>query len=328
MVFGRFRRSPVVGRLSCYGKLPLDREFLRFHLDSDEGRWLVPWIDGAHHVMAASEASDRADREVHLRVVLSRAGGRTAVAALIRPSTDGGGRSYPICVFATQDARDLRDCWYLAPVWASPLWEVIEERILDHTLADRDALAAALDSAPCPFEAIDAAAQRFDAAARASVTDPWRALTGVSEARGRELAAALVQLGKVQRTARTREDGVAVSVPLATAEALGSALDGTMQVAAWVRLLSIVANVRSPWPAIIEVWRQGAGKPESVCIFGREPTVEDLAYLLAGVGDVPIDDVTEPWDSEPSEGWAQNALAGLLDADARCVADLWRQAEG
>jgi type VI secretion system ImpM family protein len=324
MILDRFwhRASAAAeGRLSCYGKLPFDREFLRYHLDSDAGRWLAPWIDGAHHAMAASAVAKPLE-DVELRGLFARDGGKRLLASVIRPSSDGGGRSYPVCVFVVHDARAIRDSWHLAALWAAPLWPRIAETVLNGSIADREALGAALETTGCRFEAPEVLGQRFDEAARAQRPAPWAALTGAASEEARQLAVTLVQLGSAQRHVRSVAEGIAASVPLASGPP-DAGIDSATRVAAWIRLFTAVAAAKSPWPAIIEVWRRGAVAPESVCIFGREPTAADLAYLLGRIGEPPIDDLSDPWETEPSSEWGQQALAALLDSGAASLADLW-----
>jgi hypothetical protein len=326
MLLKLFRRAPaaVAGRICCYGKLPFDREFLRFHLETPGGRWLVAWVDGAHQVISASAERYANAEGVELRAVVSLDGGRSALAALIRASSDGGGRTYPIAVFAVHDARALRGQWHLVPLWVASQWAAIERSVLGPPIADRAALAAALDAATPALVAGDVLTQRFEAATRESVASPWRSLLGLDEARAREVAVTLVQLGKTQRDAREREEGIAVRVPLVNG--LGASLDGAMQVATWIRLVGAPRGSLEPWPGIVEVWRRGEGAPQSACIFGREPTPADLAHLLASVGDSSIDDVTEPWGTEPTADWARTIVDGLLSDRAHCMADLWGSA--
>jgi hypothetical protein len=325
MVFERFRRSGAPpGRASCYGKLPFDREFLRLNLDSDEGRWLVGWVDAAHHLVAGAEAvADRPAREV--RAVLTRNGGRTLTAALIRPSRDGGGRSYPIAVFSVAEGKRLREQWHLAPLAVEPIWELLAARVLGDGVIDREALAAAVDGAELTAPDATLAGERFEAAVRAPCPTPWSVLTGAEPARARELASTLAQIAEAHRHARNSEEGVALWLSLDTAPAGAGGLDGAMRTASWVRLFSAVAGVSKPWPGIVEV--REAGRASALCILGREPDGADLAYLLAGVGGAAIDRLDEPWDSEPSSEPARRAVEAVLNPEAGCVADLWAGGE-
>jgi type VI secretion system ImpM family protein len=327
MIFDRLRdhlhrRTSAVpdGRLCCYGKLPFDREFLRFHLDSDAGRWLTPWIDGAHHAVAASGTATLRE-DVELRGIFARDGGKRVLTTLLRPSRDGGGRSYPVCVFAVHDARAMQNAWHLAPLWANSFWPTVAGTVLNGSLDDRTALSAALDNTACRFDDAAVLGQRFDAATQKERPAPWEKLTGVASEDARHLAVALVQLGSAQRHARSIADGIAARITLPDAD--DSDLDGTTRLAVWIRLFNSVAAARSAWPAIIEVWQREAARPESVCIFGREPTAADLAYLLAGTGEPPIDDLSDRWETEPSSEWGQHALAAVLDERAASLADLW-----
>jgi len=317
-MFERFRRgsSAEPGRFSCYGKLPFDREFLRYQLDSDEGRFVVGWVDGAHQVIVEKDASIPADSGLELRAILGR--GRNAVVALVRPSRDGGKRSYPVCTFAVLDARALRDRWHLVPLWATPLWETMQQRLLDPSIADRKAFGAALDEAPCTPESVDAASARFDDASRERVDSPWRALSGGGAEAAANTATTLVQLASAHASSRGKGDGASFRFPIG-ASRRGDAVD----VATWIRLFAALSDSDGPWPAVVEIRDRGSARALSGCIFGREPTAEDLAYLLAGVGDPAIDDLNQTWDRELSSERAKNALAALLDENARCLADLW-----
>lgn len=319
-MFERFRRGSVAepGKFSCYGKLPFDREFLRYELDSDEGRWIVDWVDGAHQVIVQRDASIPPDSALELRAVLARGGGKSAVAALVRPSRDGGKRSYPVCTFAVFDARPLRERWHLAPLWVAPIWETMDRRLLDRSISDRKAFAAALAGASGSPDNLDSVGARFDDAVHKRVDRPWGTLAGGNPENARNAARTLVQIGAAHAASRGSGDGAALRFPLASDSS-------DLQIAAWIRLFSFVSASDGPWPAVVEIHERGTTKPKIGCIFGREPTAEDLAYLLAGVGDPAIDDLNQTWDRDLSSERAERTLAGLLDENARCLADLWER---
>ena len=324
-MFERFRRGTAaeLGKFSCYGKLPFDREFLRYQLDSDEGRWIVDWVDSAHQVIVSRGGWSPSESSLELRVVLSRGGGRSAVVAVIRPSRDGGNRSYPVCTFAVLEGRTVRDRWHLAPLWVAPLWEGMNRQLLDASIPDRQAFAAALAEIACVPENADAVGARFEEAAHDRLDSPWRALSGANAESVRNSALTLVQLGAAHAASRGPSAGAALRFPVLPSQAPGAAFGPGMQTALWIRLFSFVSDSTGPWPGVVEIHERGNGTAQGGCIFGREPTADDLAYLLASVGDPAIDDLNQTWDRELSSERAQKLLAGLLDENARCLADLW-----
>lgn len=320
MLLDRFRRSTAdrAPRFAFYGKLPFDREFLRYHLDGPTAQWLVNWVHGAHEIMVSRRDGGDVVIEGELRVCITREGGREALTALVRPSRDGGGRSYPSCAFCVVPTTELGGAWHLLPLWLAPVWESMAINILAADPANRDAFAAMLSHvSPEPADATSVA-KGFEAASTDPLPRPWHVLTGTNGDEGRVRATTFVQLGEVQRQAAGGHGSIVVQVPLNPAAAPG----GSLQASAWLRLFAAVSAFPSAWPAFIEV-RPRAGSP-SICIFAREPTSEDLAYLLSTSGSAPIDDVREVWDSEPDDEEDRRQIACLIDESAGCLADLWR----
>jgi len=315
------------GQLSCYGKLPFYPEFLRFHLESDVGRWLVEWIDSARRTLPGSEAWPGRESDLEIRLVLAHDTGRQVVAALLRPSTDAGTRAYPICVFTSYQAHDLRDRWYLMPLWLEPLWRTIDQDVLEASVPDPAAFAAKLDAAVWASGDIGPCAQRFDELTGAAVPSPWQGLTGAEPERARQLAETFVRLADVQATARGPGDGVAVRLPEAPADVPGWPAHAALRTAVWLRLFTVASGLRAPCAATIEVWHRhtsSAGSGPRVYLFGREPIPADLTWLLTGAGEPPIDDLDQPWEGGTLSERARSTLAALQAGTAKCVADLWR----
>ena len=317
-MFERFRRgSSTSSRFSCYGKLPFDREFLRYNLDSDEGRWIVSWVDGGHEAIAVKDESARRDSPLELRAILGR--GKSVTAAMIRPSRDGGGRYYPVCVFTVLDAKPLRDQWHLAPLSVAPLWETMDREILSAKTPDRSSFAALLDQTTMHTDDPASLAGRFDEETRAPLKSPWSVLVGADGDGARQRATTLVSLGRAQAGARRASDGVALRVPIGP---IPDSLRPASIAAAWVRLFTTVSGFRGPWPAVIEAHDREARRLTGIFIFGREPVEDDFAKLLAGVGDPAIDDLGEPWESEAS-GEGRDVVERLVGSGAGSLADLW-----
>jgi type VI secretion system ImpM family protein len=318
-----FRRSSSPDhppRFAFYGKLPFDREFLRYRLDSPEGRWITSWVDGAHQIIAARREAGEPSPDVELRAIIAREGGDSALAALIRPSTDGGGRSYPSCAFCVLPAVEMRDEWHLSPLWLEPVWQSMVENILGSTASNRKDFDATLDQVPLEPVETDSISASFESASSAVVGQAWRALTAADAEAARALAVAFVQLGRVQRDAGAGPGGIALRIPLSQGDE-----PPPMQAAQWMRLFAAVSAYPSAWPAVIEVWHKSAPRSQSLCIFGREPTSDDLAHLLSGLGDSAIDDLRDAWDAEPKAEEDRRHLDVLLGEEQTRVADLWRK---
>lgn len=319
----RFFRSSSdrAPRFAFYGKLPFDREFLRYHLDGPEGRWIKSWVDGAHQLISARRDAGGVRTDSELRATIARDGGRAALAALIRPSTDGGGRSYPSCAFCVLPAAAVREAWHLSPLWLEPVWRSMAENILGVTPANRKDFNDVLDRAPLEPAEPEAVAARFENASTAPIGQPWQALTGASGEGARSLAVTFVQLGRVQREAGGGRGSIALRLPLSDATDPAPAL----QAATWLRLFSAASAFRSAWPAVIEVQPTLAPAGRSLCIFGREPTQEDLAHLLSGSGAAPIDDLGDAWEVGPDGEEDRRRLEVLVDETSTCLADLWQK---
>lgn len=323
MLFDRFRHSSSDRdpRFAFYGKLPFDREFLRYHLDSPEGRWITSWVDGAHQLIAARRETGDPRTDSELCAILAREGGRSALAALIRPSSDGGGRSYPSCAFCVLPAAELRDAWHLSPLWLEPVWLSMAENILGATPANRKEFDGVLDRAALEPAEPDAVAARFESASKPLIGQPWEALTGASGEGARSLAATFVQLGRVQREAAGGRGSIAVRIPLSNAADPAAALQAAM----WLRSFAAVSAFESPWPAVIAVRQTIPPQARSVCIFGRDPTADDLAYLLSGLGAAAIDDLGDAWEVPPEAEEDRRRLEVLVDQTPKSFADLWQR---
>jgi len=318
-MFERFRRtsgSPAP-HYSLYGKLPLDREFLRFDLDSPQGRWLTNWVDGAHQIMAGRR--DGEPDPVELRALLGWDGGEQIIAALLRPSRDGGGRSYPMCIFCVLPSAGLRDQWYLSPIWAEPIWTAMTDLLRESSQESKGRLEEALAQAPIEPRDLMEAESAFAARSAAPLARPWATFTGKDDQEARSWASTLAQLGGVQQTASGDAGAVAIHIPVDETDGVRDCMD----LAVWLKLFGAVSGGDRPWPGCVEA-RRATGSSHSLYIFGRTPTDEDLAHLLDGGSESGIDDVREAWPAEPAEGLALEGFQALLNPTAVCLADLWR----
>ncbi len=109
----RGRSRAVAPAVGCFGKLPLDREFLRVNAHHPEVEGLDQWIQGglaaAHDRLRGDPAGEGrglygAWRGSHFLLPPSQAGQRYCLGHLA-PSEDSAGRRYPCTCFLLVEAR-------------------------------------------------------------------------------------------------------------------------------------------------------------------------------------------------------------------------------
>lgn len=282
--------------VSCFGKLPFHREFLRLGLGSAAAAWVVRWVDGAH---AAWTRGGAVPAESPLVRFAAAPEGGGLVAGVVRQSSDGL-RRHPVAFFV-EDVRGAEpDEWHLLPLALDASWAALAAlgaRDWEHL----DALTAALE-AGAPAPAWDAArAARRDALAAPVAGAPWSVLAGAEGDGARHVAANLLAVAEAQRGARSAAEGVSVALPLPADPALAAS-----RASLWLELLGIAAGAGAGRPAIA----LGDAPPRLVAFY-RPPEGPDLAAVLSSLDMAPIDELAEPWQTLPAAG---SAPAGPIDA--------------
>jgi len=111
----RGRAPTVAPAVGCFGKLPLDREFLRIHAHHPEGDGLDRWLQGglaaAHERFAGDPAGERQGlygvwQGSHFLLPPAQPGQRLCLGHMA-PSQDSAGRRYPCACFLLLDPRHV-----------------------------------------------------------------------------------------------------------------------------------------------------------------------------------------------------------------------------
>jgi hypothetical protein len=272
-------------RVSCFGKLPFHREFLRAGLGSAAASWVVRWVEGAHECWSRAGDAPAESSTIRFAAALD---GDGLVAGVAKQSSDGL-RRHPVTFFV-EDGRDpSRDEWHLAPLALAPSWDALCA-LSEQPWESVASLTAAL-AAGAPEPGWDAARATYrDALAAPLPASPWEALVGQTGDPARHTAANLLSVLKAQRAARSATEGVSVAVPLQAARGLAGP-DATF----WVDVLHAAAPAARPVICI------GSEPPRLVAFF-RPPEGPDLAAVLGSLEMAPIDDLGEPWQALPAAG--------------------------
>ena len=273
--------------VSCFGKLPFHREFLRLGLRTEAAAWVVRWVEGAH---AAWAARGDAPAETSLVRFAAATDGGGLVAGVVRQSSDGL-RRHPVTFFV-EDARGAgAGDWHLLPMALATPWAELAA-LGGQQWDGLESLTAALDAGTSPPDWDAARTARRDALAAPLSGPAWEAVTGAGGDAGRHLAANLLAVAEAQRDARSVAEGVSVALPLPPDPAGGVARAGF-----WLELLALAVGASVHRPAIV----LGAAPPRLVAFY-RPPEGPDLAAVLSSLDMAPIDDVAEPWQALPVEG--------------------------
>ena len=271
-------------RVSCFGKLPFHREFLRIGLGSAAASWVVRWVEGAHECWSRTGTVPAASSLIRFAALVDGGG---LAAGVVRQSTDGL-RRHPVAFFV-EDGRAGEDDWHLAPLALADSWAALcalSERSWENVAS----LTTALESG-APGPGWDSARTAYGAALAAPLsTSPWEALVGSTGEPARHTAANLLSVLEAQQGARSAAEGVSVAVPLPPT----SGVAGT-DASLWLDVFAAVAPGARP---VISI---GADPPRLVMFF-RPPEGPDLAAVLSSLEMAPIDDLGEPWQTLPPTG--------------------------
>jgi hypothetical protein len=298
--------------VSCFGKLPFHREFLRVGLGTPAAGWVVRWVEGAH---AAWTSRGDAPAETSLVRFAAAPEGGGLVAGVVRQSSDGL-RRHPVTFFI-EDAREIGGAdWHLLPLGLATAWHDLD------ALGTREwdgveTLTAALESGIASPDWDGARAARRDALATRLSEPSWAAVTGASGDAGRHLAANLVAVAEAQRDARSEAEGVSVALPLPA-----GAPGVEIRSAFWLELLAMAVGSTAHRPAIVV-----GTAPSRLVAFYRSPEGPDLAAVLSSLDMAPIDDVAEPWQALPPEGSARaRAVESIVESrGAETLEDVLRR---
>jgi type VI secretion system ImpM family protein len=170
--------------VSCYGKLPFHREFLRAHLTSPAAPQVVRWLEETHD--AISRAGSTITESECVTFVAPSPGNGVVVTGIVRQSSDGQ-RKHPLTLFVESSCEIPSHRWHLLPLALAETWAALRD-LSSRSFADVHELTVALAEAP-PTVDLDAAEQRYrDATSTSCSEGPWRTLTGANDDLARHLA--------------------------------------------------------------------------------------------------------------------------------------------
>ncbi len=273
--------------VSCYGKLPFHREFLRVGLGSGGTEWVVGWVSGAHATWSRGGDAPAETPLIRFAAASARGG---VVAGVVRQSSDGL-RRHPVAFFIEDPRAAERDDWCLLPLALAAPWAALAT-LSARQWDDLGALTTALEAGAPPPDWDGARAARRATLAAPCGGSPWETLAGAGGDGARHLAANLLAVAEAQRAARSAAEGVSVALPL-PADPGRAASHASL----WLELLGIAGGPSAARPVIA-----GGDTPPRQVAFYRPPEGPDLAAVLGSLDMAPIDDLAEPWQGLPAAG--------------------------
>ncbi len=300
--------------VSCFGKLPFHREFLRLGLGTPASAWVVRWVEGAH---AAWTARGDAPAESSLARFAVTTDGGGLLAGVVRQSSDGL-RRHPVTFFVEDVGGVRAEDWPLVPVALAATWATLAA-LAARQWDDLASLTSALEAARSPLDWAAAQAAHGDTLAAPLAGAVWESVTDAAGDAGRHAAANLLAVAEAQRQARSAAEGISVALPLPTDPSQSAARAGF-----WLALLAAAVGAGGQRPAMV----LGEAPPRLVAFY-RPPEGPDLAAVLSSLDMAPIDDVTEPWRSLPEPGSERaNAVEAIVaPSGARTRAELLTRVE-
>jgi hypothetical protein len=277
------------GPISCYGKLPFHREYLRLNLGSPGAAWMVHWIEAAHEALAAAaDPAEEGEDDPLLLFAAPAPDPPGVLAGVVRQSSDGL-RRHPIVLFVEEAAE--RADWHLLPLALADLWSGLRA-LLDRPFASVDELTAALAVRPGGTQPTSAASAYQEALGAVASEGPWRLLTDATGDSARHMAVNLLAVARAQREARAAEEGVAFTVSLATGDDLVRHLRASL----WLDLFRAAVGTTIAPTVVLGA----AGDPWGrLTAFYRPAEGADLAALLSPRAEAPLDDLGEAWQPWP-----------------------------
>jgi hypothetical protein len=287
-------------RVSCFGKLPFHREFLRVGLESDAAADVVRWVEHAHEVWTRAGTAPAESPLVRFATLRAR----SLVAGVVRQSSDGL-RKHPVALFAECPFDDGGRAAHLVPVACEPVWTALAE-LLGRDVADVAGWKTVLEEGvPAPdVEAAGAAYARL--CAEVTPGNAWLTATGADADTARHIALNLIAIAQAQREARSAAEGVAFAVPVG-----GEPGSATSMVALWIEMFGAAVT---PVPRVESI----VIRPDPVLVmFYRPPDGSDLAAVLTTIASAPIDDLRDAWQAWPPDDARVRAwVTSLLERQA------------
>jgi len=314
----RGRARTVAPAVGCFGKLPLDREFLRVNAHHPEVEGLDRWIQGGLAAAHERSAGDPAGEGrglygdwtgSHFLLPPAAAGQRYCLGHMA-PSQDSAGRRYPCVAFLLAPPREAEPI-YLAPLRFLPFF---------------DAAAAVVGSG-------------MAAADRSAWLDEVRGLTGVAApgvAPAAPEEAVGVRLGRLLPDGDA--DAVAGVLQLLVETVVGRPRGGwvlrlpltreplSRGVADWLHLLD---QLRPRGAAEqVALWGPVAADGAALWVIGGQPTPRAFLFLVDGGGDDRLVDATDPDTVAQATSRVGDGVVEALAGDGIAVSRLslcnWR----
>lgn len=296
-------------RVGCFGKLPIQPEFIKHNASHREARALDQWLQGGVSLAArcgGEGAGPTPEQWVHCGV-FAGTGEALPILFAIRPSTDRSGRRYPFVVFEVLGAREREAPPGLLPAHAREFFEaaagVLRQPWRNEPLAT---VLGWVDR----VEGLPRTAPRSVPTDRGAQQLLASLFPGSSEARGlAHLCRCAELLRQVERRTAPRVPW-GLRLPLETQEP-ESAIEW------WLRLAERVLG-RGRWRPCFLWQPAGASGPAQLLLFFRLPPAQVVMHLLQGRGLEGA--VVDPFAELPDSGGVRMLQAcpatsqGLLDA--------------
>jgi hypothetical protein len=297
--------------VSCFGKLPFHREFLRVGLGSPGASFVVQWLERAHEAISkAQRPSGEGPSEV-LSFAAPHSAGRGFVAGVVRQSSDGL-RRHPVALFIESETSGHETQWPALPIALGTAWSGLRD-LVNRSYDGLDALNSALAEGIPDLTLEPAETSWREAVSRPAEGGRWNRLTGLTADPARHAALNLLALGRAQREARSEDEGVSFVAPLT-----GDGTDRLVEAGAWLELFRATTTGDVPLPTIVV----GESPPRLYALY-RPVDGADLAAMLASGEKAAIEDVCEAWQKLPAEGAPlAAAIDEIVASETSTLADL------
>jgi len=313
---GRARTvAPAVG---CFGKLPLDREFLRVNAHHPEVEGLDRWIQGGLAAAHERSAGDPAGEGrglyggwtgSHFLLPPATAGQRYCLGHMA-PSQDSAGRRYPCVAFLLAPPREVEPI-YLAPLRFLPFFDAAAA-VVDRGMAAADR-GAWLDQ----VRDLTGVAAAGAASAVAEETVGAR-LGRLLPGDGAAVAPGVLQI-LVETVAGRPRGGWVLRLPIAGESSSRGVTD-------WLHLLDQLRPRGAAEP--VALWGPAAADGAALWVIGGQPTPRAFLCLVDGGGDDRLVDATDSDTVAQATTRVGHSVAEALAGDGVAVSRLslcnWR----